>query len=193
MTQRLKSLTHSANDARGRPVTILDPVKIYLLRPITKRMLNRPESIPESELRSIAEELDPYWTRRGWLIFAVYAVGLALCYAGNLFYRFYVSSSPGWDLIGMLFPIAQFVLMFGAFYATWVVGKRARRPRVVPIMLKHRRCPHCGYDMRDLTPDEKDGATVCPECGCAWAPDDENRRSPDEQPKRSGQSPGKRR
>jgi transcription initiation factor TFIIIB Brf1 subunit/transcription initiation factor TFIIB len=35
-------------------------------------------------------------------------------------------------------------------------------------MLKHLRCPHCGYDLRGLAADPEDGATVCPECGCAW-------------------------
>ena len=35
-------------------------------------------------------------------------------------------------------------------------------------MLQHRRCPHCGYDLRLLPDDCSDGATVCPECGCAW-------------------------
>jgi hypothetical protein len=38
-------------------------------------------------------------------------------------------------------------------------------------MLKHRRCPHCGYDLRLLPIDSNDGATVCPECGCAWSLD----------------------
>ena len=35
-------------------------------------------------------------------------------------------------------------------------------------MLQHRRCPHCGYDLRGLPPDPHDRAVVCPECGCAW-------------------------
>ena len=39
---------------------------------------------------------------------------------------------------------------------------------VMAAMLKHLRCPHCGYDIRELPVDPKDGATVCPECGCAW-------------------------
>ena len=30
------------------------------------------------------------------------------------------------------------------------------------------RCPHCGYDLRELPGDPDDGATVCPGCGCAW-------------------------
>ena len=36
------------------------------------------------------------------------------------------------------------------------------------VMLQHLRCPHCGYDLRLLPTDPKDGASVCPECGCAW-------------------------
>jgi hypothetical protein len=39
-------------------------------------------------------------------------------------------------------------------------------------MLKFRRCPHCGYDLRLLPADPADSATVCPECGCAWLIDD---------------------
>lgn len=168
MKQTRKTPLGRAEDARGRSVRILDPVRMYLLRPITSRLLNRPEAVPAPTLRRIAEDLDPYWTRRGRLVFLVYLVGLVLCYAGGLFYRFHISSGPSWDLIGMIFPVAQFVLMFGAFYVTWVIGKRARRPRVLSVMLKHRRCPHCGYDIRDLVPENEGGATVCPECGCAW-------------------------
>jgi hypothetical protein len=40
--------------------------------------------------------------------------------------------------------------------------------RVASVMLEHRRCPHCGYDLHGLGIDEADGCTVCPECGCAW-------------------------
>jgi transcription initiation factor TFIIIB Brf1 subunit/transcription initiation factor TFIIB len=39
-------------------------------------------------------------------------------------------------------------------------------------MLEHRRCPHCGYDLRMLPTDPDDGSTVCPECGCAWGLDE---------------------
>jgi ribosomal protein S27AE len=35
-------------------------------------------------------------------------------------------------------------------------------------MLEHRRCPHCGYDLRGLPDESNDGATICPECGSAW-------------------------
>ena len=29
-------------------------------------------------------------------------------------------------------------------------------------------CPSCGYDLRALPVDERDGCCVCPECGGAW-------------------------
>jgi hypothetical protein len=159
-------------DARGRSVTPLDPVAAYLLRPLTVHLSNRPEVIPVQSLRKVAEELDRYWTRRGYLIFAVYVVGLLLCYAGSLYYRAFISTNPSWDMVGILFWIVQFVFMFGVFYITWRIGKRARLPRTLPVMLKHLRCPHCGYDIRSLPPDPNDGATICPECGCAWMLDD---------------------
>ena len=48
-------------------------------------------------------------------------------------------------------------------------GARAVRPkRVRAVMLRHRRCPHCGYDLRMLPTDPTDEVTICPECGCAW-------------------------
>ena len=50
-----------------------------------------------------------------------------------------------------------------------------RRKKVRRIMLKHWRCPHCGYDLRNLPADETDNVTVCPECECAWMLDDPQR------------------
>ena len=46
--------------------------------------------------------------------------------------------------------------------------KRSRFGKVAVAMLMRLRCPHCGYDLRLLPTDPADGATVCPECGCAW-------------------------
>ncbi|MEW6251597.1 MAG: hypothetical protein AB1716_13195, partial [Planctomycetota bacterium] len=53
----------------------------------------------------------------------------------------------------------------------WFALKRKRFGAVAAAILKHRRCPHCGYDLRLLPVDPTDGATVCPECGCAWRPE----------------------
>ncbi len=39
--------------------------------------------------------------------------------------------------------------------------------RLVRLMLEHRQCPACDYNLRSL-PMEHDGCTVCPECGAAW-------------------------
>jgi hypothetical protein len=39
-------------------------------------------------------------------------------------------------------------------------------------MIRFRRCPHCGYSLQGLPVDPADGATVCPECACAWRLDD---------------------
>ena len=54
------------------------------------------------------------------------------------------------------------------FIVPWVTAREARVRRVRSVMLKHRRCPHCGYDLRGSPTDPKDAATTCPECGCAW-------------------------
>jgi hypothetical protein len=50
--------------------------------------------------------------------------------------------------------------------------RRTRRRRVQAVMLKHGRCPHCGYSLTGLPVDPGDGATVCPECAGAWRIDD---------------------
>ena len=60
------------------------------------------------------------------------------------------------------------VMLLVAPWFGMTLGRPIRAPRVLPVMLKHYRCPHCGYDLRNLTADPTDRATVCPECGCAW-------------------------
>ncbi len=130
-------------------------------------LLRRHALIPVEPLREMAEEADRRWARRGHLILLIYVVGLLLCYAGGFWYR-----SSGWGLVEILFALAQFAFMFGAFIGTWIWAKRARFGRIHLIMLKHRRCPHCGYNLRLLPTDPEDQTTVCPECGCAWLIDD---------------------
>ena len=53
-------------------------------------------------------------------------------------------------------------------WIVWYAIKRRRFGKVAAAMLKYSRCPHCGYDLRLLPTDPADGATICPECGCAW-------------------------
>jgi hypothetical protein len=64
------------------------------------------------------------------------------------------------------------VFLLGGFLTGWLIGARERLPRIRLVMLKHRRCPHCGYNLRGLPPCPEDNATVCPECGCAWRLDE---------------------
>ena len=159
-------------DARGRRVTQLDPIAMHLLLPVTGSLFTRSETIPAEPLREIATELDQRWAKFGHFIFLIYVVGLLLAYAGAIYFKVFISTSRVWDLVGILFFFVEFVFLFGVFYITWLIGKRARFSRVALVMLKHGRCPHCGYDLRGLSPDSQDRATVCPECGCAWLIDE---------------------
>jgi hypothetical protein len=148
------------NDARGRAVPQLDPVAMYLLA--------RPDPIDPEALRKIAEELDPGEVRRRrWR--AVGAVGVtAFSYIGFFGYFQIFNRWRGWDpeLVGL--AMLYLVLPPTAFIITYLRAKRRRRDRILRVMLRHGHCPHCGYDIRGLPVDETDGATVCPECGCAW-------------------------
>ena len=56
--------------------------------------------------------------------------------------------------------VGPIMILFGA--------RHVRFRRISKVMLRYLRCPHCGYDPRLLPTSPVDGATVCPECGCAW-------------------------
>lgn len=147
-------------DAAGRRVTAYDPVGMHLLR--------RYRAIPEAPLKAIAEEVDRKWAKFGRAIALFYVLVLLLCYAGMTYYRVYISRSPSWDLVGVLFYVGQFALLAGAFVGVWLAGKWGRVERVRLVMLKHCRCPHCAYDLRGLVAERQDVTTGCPECGCTW-------------------------
>ncbi|MCP4250014.1 MAG: hypothetical protein GY778_23480 [bacterium] len=78
--------------------------------------------------------------------------------------RVFRAGGMAWPLPKWLFLAQLWVVPF----ALWVAGRRVRAQRIRPVMLAHRRCPHCGYALRGLPTAPEDGATVCPECGCAW-------------------------
>ena len=157
------SSTHKAGrikDARGRAVTQIDPVAMYLLH-------RHDQGIPYEVLRELTREIGvgrPA-TNRLELWAAVVAFLCVLLLVGD----------------GLL-QLARRTTTFGEFMwrailfqgvwivplALWVTARRNRFHRIRKAMLRHLRCPHCGYDVRGLTADPQDGATVCPECGCAW-------------------------
>jgi hypothetical protein len=64
--------------------------------------------------------------------------------------------------------LIPFIAIVGGLVGSWVSVRSARHRKIGQAMLEHHRCPHCGYDLRGLAVDASDGATVCPECGCAW-------------------------
>jgi hypothetical protein len=148
------------NDARGRTVPQLDPVAMHLLA--------RPDPIDPEALRKIAEELDPGEVRRRrWK--AVGAVGvIAFSYIGFFSYFAIFNRWRGWDPVLVIVVTLYLVAPPTAFIIAYLQAKRRRRDRILHVMLRHRHCPHCGYDIRGLPVDETDGATVCSECGCAW-------------------------
>ena len=151
-------------DARGRMVGQLDPVAMYLL--------GRPGPIDPEALRAIAEELDPGEVRRRrWK--AVGAVlTIILAYTGFFGYFEIFNRWRGWDPVLIGFAVLYFVWPPTFFLIGFLRARRRRLRRIRRVMLRHRHCPHCGYDIRGLPADEPDGATVCPECGCAWMLDE---------------------
>ena len=148
----------SGVDARGRRVSLLDPYEMNLLR--------KYDVIPADALRPIAEEVGlglPTWQRRGYYA----CVFLFLCCLVFIV-LWKLLRGRGVDLVErVLWPVNLGVFALGTVQF-WRRGRRARSKKICAAMLKHLRCPHCGYDLRGLPTDTQDGATVCPECGCAW-------------------------
>ena len=153
----------SIKDARGRSVKILDPYELWLLR--------RFDVIPADALEPVAKELGfglPVWQRRGYM--ACVLIFLA-CVVFLVFWK--LARGTGMDAMErVLWPVNMVVFAFGAVQF-WRSGRRARARRIVTLMCRHRRCAHCGYDLRLLPADGQDGATICPECGSAWHLGDE--------------------
>jgi hypothetical protein len=145
-------------DARGNLVTLLDPYELNLRR--------RFDVIPAEELRPLARELGfglPKWQHRGYL---ACVLTFFACVVFLVIWKFV--RGAGVDAVErVLWPVNLSVFAIGAAQF-WRSGRRARAARIQALMLAHLRCPHCGYDIRGLPAGTSDGATVCPECGCAW-------------------------
>lgn len=63
-------------------------------------------------------------------------------------------------------PVVQIALIG---FTLWLLVRSARRhdEQVVSGLLKAAMCPGCGYALGAIPP-ERDGCSVCPECGAAW-------------------------
>ncbi len=145
-------------DARGRSVTQCDPIKPYRISPRA--------GIPSDALRSIVDELQPedgmqriVYSLRIWVPISIVVVGVVVGIA-------MITEQTGW----IAYTVAAALTVLLLSEPAYLHRSRAARyiERVAPVMLAHRRCPHCAGDLGGLRPDSKDGATVCSGCGCAW-------------------------
>lgn len=142
-------------DARGRRATQLDPVALYLLR--------RHQVIEADALRAIANEKGVRITARERAALLGGLCGVLLVI--GLFTHALITG----DIRDATYAKTASLLWFCSVpWILWFALKRRRFGAVAAAMLKHRHCPHCGYDLRRLPVDPADGATVCPECGHAW-------------------------
>jgi hypothetical protein len=148
-------------DARGRRVAPIDPAALLLLR--------RFDAIEEAALRDIVDEIGPgvdKWPRRAAII-GVIGITLAFTvFAVDSIHAAVTTRSLPLDRLLPQLPI--FIGVSAGLWFLWFTAKQVRDGKVRAVVLRHRRCPACGYDLRDLPPDDEDDATVCPECGCAW-------------------------
>lgn len=142
-------------DDRGRKVTQLDPVALYVL--------HQPSVIDRESLRAISNEKGVR-IKRGER--AALMVGLA---GAVLVIGLFTHSVITQDIYSGLWARSAGLLYLCSIpFIIWFTMKRKRFGEVAAAMIKHCHCPHCGYDLRLLPADPRDGATVCPECGCAW-------------------------
>ena len=142
-------------DARGRKVPQLDPVAMYLLR--------QHSPIEADVLRVIAHEKGVRITgkERASLIVGLVAAASVVSLFTHAVLTGDIRNAP-------IAKSASLVFLCSIPWFAWYNSKRSRFGKVAALLLKRLRCPHCGYDLRMLPADPEDGATVCPECGCAW-------------------------
>jgi len=143
-------------------------------------VLHRRDVIDAETLRKLAAEIGVGWPWLVRLTFIAMLVSLVvlLVATGEYLVRNVILGSARLgafaERLSYLIPPLAGLLMI------WFVSARVRFKRIYKIILKYKRCPHCGYDLRMLPTDPEDGATVCPECGCAWRLDDTRHANDDD-------------
>jgi hypothetical protein len=155
---RPKRQTH-ITDARGRKVTQLDPVELRLLR--------RHDVIEPEALKVMASEIGSGLDDKQRRLLWVFGISIALIAVVFIIHTIDMCLQGRWIEILDFGNVAMLNLWFWPL-VMWVRARQVRFKKIRRVMLRHRHCPHCGYDLRGLPPDDQDDATVCPECGCAW-------------------------
>jgi hypothetical protein len=147
-------------DARGRSIGQLDPVKLHLL--------NQRSAMPAATLRSIADQIMPGARRQRLIQVICMALSFVVVVGGTIVYFRYFSTWKGFDPVSVTIHVVQALVILSAPLVAFRMARSKYLGRIATVMLEHRRCPHCGYDLHGLSVDPADGATLCPECGCAW-------------------------
>ncbi|MHC4349101.1 MAG: hypothetical protein ACYS15_11295 [Planctomycetota bacterium] len=149
---------YRVRDDRGRGVSMLDPG--------TLQMLRRYDIIDRVALDAISRQIGPGTSRTRrwwfWIFFTLSVAGMVVVLARGLV----IGWSP--DMTAQVLRMTIAVCLPLGLFLFWRSARQGRLRRVRCAMLDHCCCPHCGYDLRDLPSDANDGATICPECGCAW-------------------------
>jgi hypothetical protein len=151
--------TFRVPDARGRRAAMLDPYALYLFR--------RHDIIPAEPLATLAREIGTGLSPK--LRRLVIVLGVVAGLSAVIFAIFCVDMLIHRQLTRIFEKAPLFTLQLWFWpLIIWLNAKRVRYKRIQAVMLKHLRCPHCGYDLRGLPTAPEDGATICPECGYAW-------------------------
>ena len=150
-------------DARGRDVTQLDP--------FTLRLLRRHDVMPADALDAVAREIGSGLTKAPRVLFIIGLVCLFVCVFAIGAKCVEMLLAGSFSLIELARTASRMGGVWVGPVILWVGACRIRSQKTARVMLKHRRCPHCGYDLRGSITDSTDGATVCSECGCAWRVD----------------------
>ncbi len=160
MAEPTKKLNPLIRDARGRQVRQFDPVAAHLLR--------QTDMIPADDLRTIALAVDAKEVKTRYRTVWRAPLQVAVYFTGFAGYFWLFNRWRGWDPVLIGLAVLYVTFPFVAVYYGFRKARAARWERIRSIMLEHLHCPHCAYDIRGLPVNGKDGATVCPECGCAW-------------------------
>ncbi|MEZ6317543.1 MAG: hypothetical protein R3B49_02135 [Phycisphaerales bacterium] len=163
-------------DARGRSVTLLDPLGQWVRgtdTPIDPAALRRViESLGEGDRDS------KRWRAFGIACVVVVVLVVASVIAvdflrtGRYAVRDYVvagvTAAPG--VVGGL---------VGGVVVPVIIARRRRMKRARAVLLGHRVCAHCGYGLEGVP--AADTVVLCPECACAWSTEEVG-RTPDTGP-----------
>ncbi|MCZ6835405.1 MAG: hypothetical protein O7G85_06480 [Planctomycetota bacterium] len=146
-----------------------------MIDPISQYKSHRPGAIEGDALEKIVGAIEKGTKGKLCKTFS-YALGFMVFIMGVVALIAYMKGVPVFEKLWSVLTNPAFILpnlyWIVMIPRSWVTRKRTRRKKTYAQLLKHRRCPHCGFDIRGLGVDPMDGATICPECTAAWKLDD---------------------